>query len=370
VARLVFSLILLAALVALAEVAPVGVESFTIDVLAVVESLPQALINGLIGLVQLTAIVVPAVAGVMLIVRRRFVLLALCVLAASLAAVIMALLGNVIEDSIPFEELGFERAGSWFIGSQFPSSAYLAGLTAALVAASPWLAKAWRRAGWILVIAAVIARALTATEVPLRNGLLIVIGAAAGSAALLIVGAPRRRMDPETLRAALATGGLDVGVLQPVDGPQGVTSFVGLDAGEPVLVHALGRDQRDTDLLLHTWRNLTVKGLSSEPSLGTVPVSGRVGAAPAGDRRDTRRGGGHGGVVRGRQAHVPARAIRVVGRCARRPVVAGRAAAAPQARSPPAQRVQRSRARRPLLTRRSAVCGLRRDRRDPRPRRR
>ena len=33
-----------------------------------------------------------------------------------------------------------------------------------------------------------------------------------------------------------------VATLQPGDGPQGVTSFVGLDAGEPVLVHALGRD--------------------------------------------------------------------------------------------------------------------------------
>ncbi|MDX2381084.1 MAG: lysylphosphatidylglycerol synthase transmembrane domain-containing protein [Acidimicrobiia bacterium] len=267
VARLVFSVILLAALVALAEIAPLGLRSFTVDVLAVVESLPQAVVNGLIGLVQLTAIVVPAIAMVLLVVRRRFVLLALCLLAAVLAAVIMALLGNVVEESIPFEELGFERASSWFIGSQFPSSAYLAGLTAALVAASPWLAKAWRRAGWVLVVAAVVARALTATEVPLRNVLLLVIGAAAGSAALLIVGAPRRRMDPDTLRAALASGGLSVSGLSPVDGPQGVTSFFGLQDGDPVIVHALGRDQRDTDLLLHTWRNLTVKGLSSEPSL-------------------------------------------------------------------------------------------------------
>lgn len=262
-----FSLSLLALLIALAEVAPVGVRSFTVDVLTLVESLPQALVNGLIGLVQLTALVVPIIAAVLLLVRRRFILFSLCVLAAILAAVIMAVLSNVIHESIPFDELGLERASSWFIGSQFPSSTYLAALTAALVAASPWLVKAWRRAGWVLVVAAVIARALTATEVPLRNTLLLVIGAAAGSAALLLVGAPRRRLDPDTLRAALAGGGLDVHALRPIDGPQGVATFIGLDDGQPVIVHALGRDQRDTDLLLHTWRNLTVKGLSSEPSL-------------------------------------------------------------------------------------------------------
>ena len=268
VARLIFSVLLLAVMIGLAEIAPLGLRTLTVDLLSLVESLPNPLINLMVGLVQLTALIVPFVAAIYLLVHRRFVLFSLCILAAVLAAIAMVFLGNLVEDSIPFDDLGFDRVSSWFIGAQFPSSTYLAALTAALVAASPWLARAWREAGWILVFAAVVARALSATEVPLRNAMLLALGGAAGSAALLIVGAPRRRLDPQTIRRSLRSGGLDVGELEPVDGSDGLISFVGADTeGAPILVRAIGRDQRDTDLLLHLWHNLTVKGLTSEPSL-------------------------------------------------------------------------------------------------------
>lgn len=264
-------------MVGLAEIAPVGLRTFSIDLLAIVESLPKALINGLIGLVQLTAMIVPFIAAIYLLVHRRFVLLSLCSLAALLAALSMVLLGNLVEESVPLDELGFDRVSSWFIGTQFPSSAHL---TAALVAASPWLAKAWRQADWILVLAAVVARALTATEVPLRNAMLLAIDAAAGSAALVIVDAPRRRLDPLTIRRALLSDGLDVGELRSVDRTDGAVTFVGADAeGAPMLVRASGRDQRDTDLLLRFWRNLTVKGLTSDSPLSPKRTIGH--GAPA-----------------------------------------------------------------------------------------
>lgn len=255
-------------MVAFAELTPDGIRTFTVDVLSVVDGLPRALVDGLVGMVQLTATVVPIIAGVYLIVRRRYLLLSLCLLAAAIAALTMLALGGFIEESIPIDELGFDRVDSWFIGSQYPSSAYLAALTAALVAASPWLARAWRRSGWVLVLASVVARALTATEVPLRNALLLAIGAAAGSAALLIVGAPRRRLDPATIRYALWQSGLDVGDLTPDESLVAGERFVGTGpSGAAMMVVARGRDQRDTDLLLHLWRQLTVKGLTSEMML-------------------------------------------------------------------------------------------------------
>ena len=258
-------------MILLAEAAPVGVRTFTVDVLALVESLPKVMLGALVGLVQLTAVLVPAVAGLYLVIRRRYVLFMLCLLAVAIAAASMALLSGLVDQSIPHDELGFARIDSWFIGSQFPSSSYLAGLTAALVAASPWLARVWRRAGWVLILATVVARALTATEVPLRNAMMLTIGAAAGSAALLIIGAPRRRLDPETIRYALWRNGLDVDNLSPVDGPEGGATFVGRDAeGTPIMARALGRDQRDSDLLLRLWHGLTVKGLSNE-----APISAR-----------------------------------------------------------------------------------------------
>jgi len=262
------STLVLVALVALAEVAPVGLRSLSVDILGLVDQLPDAVVDGLVGAVQLVVTVVPFIAAVYLVVRRRFVLFGLCTLAALIASTLMALLGGLVEESIPYDQLAFTRANSWFIGSQYPSSTYLAALTAALVAASPWLVRTWRHAGWALIIASVIARALSATEVPLRNAMLLAIGAAAGSAALVLLGAPRRRLDPETVRSSLRRGGLDIRELAPVEAPRGAVAFTGIEAnGAQVMVKGVGRDQRDTDLLLRMWRLLTVKGLTNEAPL-------------------------------------------------------------------------------------------------------
>ena len=270
VARLVFSLLVLGALVLLEWIAPAGLLSVTLDVLLIVEDLPPALRDGMVGLVQLLATLAPIVAAIYLVWRREFALLFILALAATVAGVLMSLLAGTVEDTVPIAELGFERTNSWLIGSQYPSSSYIAALTAMLVAASPWLPKAWRVAGWLLVLATVAARVLSATEVPIRSGLLLALGAAAGSAALLLFGAPRRRIDLASVATVLSGAGLPVARIAPFEhsGPDPLFEVEPPD-GPPYIVKVLGRDQRDADSLLALWRALTVKGLGDPAAIGS-----------------------------------------------------------------------------------------------------
>ncbi len=264
-ARLVFTLLVLVALLLLGRLSPGTTANLTVDVLSLVEELPAAITDGLVGLVQLAATIAPFVIVVALVRQRRLTLLFILALAAALAAVAMSFASSLVEESVPIEELNLDQVNSWFIGSQYPSATFLAALTAVLVASSPWLTRRWRWAGWIFILGLVVARALTATEVPLRSGLLLAIGAAAGSLALLLFGAPRRRVDVDGIAETLRTTGIDVAEVTAVEPDVDQPLFaVRLADGTPLRTRVLGRDERDTDLLLGAWRALTVKGLSDE----------------------------------------------------------------------------------------------------------
>lgn len=272
-ARLVFALTILGVLSLLETIAPLGLLSVTVDLLSLVEDLPPALSDGLVGVVQLVATAAPILTFFVLVWRRRFALVTIVLLAAVIAFAAMALLSGTVDNTVPIGELGFESTNSWFIGSEYPSSSYIASLTAMLVAGSPWLPRRWRRAGWTLIIAALIARILSATEVPLRTGLLLAVGAAAGSSALLVFGAPRRRVDVAAVAAALRGAGIDVTRIAPFEhaGPDPLFEVEQTDRS-PLVVKVLGRDQRDADWLYSSWRSLTIKDLGDsgairEPSL-------------------------------------------------------------------------------------------------------
>ncbi len=270
VARFVFALMLMGALALLETIAPVGVLSVTIDVLALVEDMPSALSDGMVGLVQLLAMVTPAVVIILLVWKRQFALLFILALAGLIAGLAMSLLSGALDNTVPLDELDFQGTNSWFIGSQYPSSTYIASLTATLVAASPWLRRSWRVAGWTFILAALFARILSGTEVPIRSGMLLALGAAAGSAALLIFGAPRRRIDVAAVASVLQDAGFDVARIAAFEhtGPDPLFEVEQTD-GDPFIVKVLGRDQRAADSLYSAWRGLTVKGLGDSGAIGT-----------------------------------------------------------------------------------------------------
>jgi uncharacterized membrane protein YbhN (UPF0104 family)/serine/threonine-protein kinase RIO1 len=271
VARLVFNLVLLTGFVLVAVLEPDGVKVIGADVLRLVDNLPRSLVEGLVGVVQFIAVVAPVVIVVILLYKRRVVLLLILLLAAAIAAVLMAVFSGVVQDAVPVDDIDFERFSSWFVGGQFPSSTYLAGATAVFVAGSPWLSRAWRRAGWIFIAATVAARVLSATEVPLRIGMMLTLGAASGSLALLAFGAPRRRIDVATVAESTEAAGLGIADIETYgDVDHGVPKFTGVGPdGRLRFIKVMGRDERDSNLLISAWRALTRRGLGDDVPKGS-----------------------------------------------------------------------------------------------------
>ena len=262
VARLVFWLGVLGVLLMLAVLRDGEIASISTKILALFDALPAALENGLVGLVQMLATLVPIIAVFVLYRSRRWQLSLLMVLASVIAAIAMPLLTEFVEESVPRDLLGYAQVESWFIGSQYPSATYLAILTAWLVTASPWMTQPWRRTGWVFVVFVMAARILSSTEVPVRNLIMLAVGAAAGSLALVIFGAPRRTVDIESVRSALGRSGLKIdGIRSQAHRHRTPTFIATATSSDQWFIKVLGRDQRDSDALLRVWRSLTVKGV-------------------------------------------------------------------------------------------------------------
>ena len=268
VARLLFWMVVLGFLLLLAVLREDELANISTDILALVEALPAALVNGLVGLVQMLATLMPIVAVFVLFRSRYWQLSLLMALASVIAAVAMPFLTGFIEESVPLDRLGYDQVESWFIGSQYPSATYLAILTSWLVAAGPWMTQSWRRTGWVFIVFVMSARILSSTEVPVRNLMMVSVGAAAGSLALVIFGAPRRTVNIESVRAALGRAGLEIdGIRSQAHRRRTPTFIATATSGDHWFVKVLGRDQRDSDVLLRVWRSLTVKGVG-----GGVPA--------------------------------------------------------------------------------------------------
>ena len=135
-------------------------------------------------------------------------------------------------------------------------------LTAWLVTAGPWMMRSWRRTGWVFVVFAMVAQVLSATEVPVRNLMMLAVGTAAGSLALVVFGAPRRSVNLDSVREALVRSGIQIDRIEPHEHGSGTPTFATSESGgRRLFVRVIGRDQRDSAALLRLWRSLSLKGV-------------------------------------------------------------------------------------------------------------
>lgn len=269
-ARFVFTAAIASVVALFAILDPEAARKLSNSVIDVVAYLPGPVASGIIGVTQLLAIAVPLAIVISLAIGRRWKVLGVLALAAVLAAVTMALLNGFLEESVPSEAVTQKNVDSWFFGAAFPSSAYLGAIVGGIIAGSPWMPRSWRPLAWTGVAALCVSRLVTAVEVPVHLVEVLVLGAAAGSLTLLITGAPRRRVDSRSLITALADGGIAVSELARLDPDSTVPTFRADGHDGALYVKALGREQRDADLLFRVWRVLTRKGLGDEVPAASV----------------------------------------------------------------------------------------------------
>jgi glycosyltransferase 2 family protein len=149
----------------------------------------------------------------------------------------------------------------WLTGASLVGPALGAAAVACAVAAAPWLARPWRRAAWIMLWLAAVARLITGTASPVEVVLAFAAGVTAGAGALVLFGVPDRRIGPPEIAAALGSAGLPVARVEPAavvaKGSRPFTAAT--EDGRSLFIKVLGSDQRDADLLYRAYRFLRLR---------------------------------------------------------------------------------------------------------------
>ena len=269
-ARFIVSLAVTAIVVLVVRLYPDRVIAVSRNVVQLVSNVPGWLSTFLVGLLQLLALVIPAVVLIMLVVRRRWSLVGLLTVAGVATAALILIAYQLFDEHAVRQVVANGRLDSWVTGRAFPSSTYVAVLTSLVVASAPFVRRRWRRVEWYGIALLAVLRLLTATEVPVNLTVAIALGFVGGSFALLVLGAPAQRVDPDVLKESLGRCGLEVIDVRSLSRDRGSpTALVGTTAGD-VYVRVLGREERDTDLLVRWWNALRVKGLGDDRPAGSA----------------------------------------------------------------------------------------------------
>ncbi len=270
VARVVVAATVTAGLVVFGRLFASSITEVSTDLVRLVRTIPDGVTFAFVGLVQVVISVAIPAAVVWLLVRRQWRFLGLALLAASAGGLVMALLDGSVHGEVP---AGLQRSRvieSWLSGSAYPSAALLAAAAAVITVATPFVPRAWSRIATWAIAAVAFLRVLTATELPMNLLLILAVGSLMGSVALVISGAPPRRVDPDTVAATLGGVGLEAVAVTPHGTERTAPSFrVRHRTGPASHAVVLGRDQRDQDLVLRAWRALRLKGFHARRPVGS-----------------------------------------------------------------------------------------------------
>ncbi|MGW3174907.1 flippase-like domain-containing protein [Streptomyces sp. NPDC001153] len=217
-------------------------------------ALPLGLRDGVLGAVQVVAVVAPVVAVGVLVVRRRD--------DAILRVVPAAALGGLLSWSLAYLAMTRSRPGVWpqvlvgrgaLVAAGWPPASYLAACAAAVVAAGPWLDTRLRRTWWTLIVVCAGLSVAAAAILPLETIAALAIGGVAGSAVLLLAGAPADRPAPQAVADALVACGIPLAALRETPSPdqrpeEGVDYGAETTTGARLTVQVLGPEDRNRDL--------------------------------------------------------------------------------------------------------------------------
>jgi undecaprenyl-diphosphatase len=147
----------------------------------------------------------------------------------------------------------------------------LAILTAVVTAASPWVGRRWRRAGWTVVIIATLTRFLGA-PIEFDTIVAVLTGWTAGAAAVVALGAPSRRPSGASIAAGLASVGVPLARLEQasLDARGSTPYFATARDGSSLFVKALGEDERSADLMFRIYRRIQPRDLGDEKAFSSL----------------------------------------------------------------------------------------------------
>jgi uncharacterized membrane protein YbhN (UPF0104 family) len=240
------------------------------DLVEVYELVPDRFADVLTGLAVLGAGVVPVVALVVLVVRRRFRTVLTLLFAGVGATVAMQLLTEFLADQGIIA--GIDPATDRIVeltSTSFPTSPLIASTVALVIAATPWLSQQWRRVLWPCVGLLVLFRVVSSNEPPLDVVIAIAVGMAMGSLALLVFGTEGSDPDAPELVAMLRTAGRPRRIEQ-LSGSAPLVYAVEMADAPPMEMRVRTVHDRSENMLEQLWRSVRLRTWVNDRPYDTV----------------------------------------------------------------------------------------------------
>jgi len=264
--RLVWSLAALLVVVGLALWAGNGVRNLQIDLVSLVNNVPNYVQRVTAGFAQVALLTIPIFVVGVLVLRRDMRAVGLVVVAVAITIPLSLALLALTSDT---SSSALEQAASqsaWISDRGFPGTAYLGGLAATGVILGPWLSRGWRRTIWALVTVVVLLRFLAGASPVFELAAVTTIGIAVGSAVLLAFGAPDRGPKRAEILATLARAGIDLTDLREIGAIHDDSrSYLGATpSGNERVVTVFSDDNRRWDLMFRLYRYLRVRSIADQ----------------------------------------------------------------------------------------------------------
>jgi len=244
--------------------------AFDANLFRLVNQLPDGLGRPLLVVMQLGAVAaVPVMAAVALAARRPRLARDLA-LSGGLAWVLAKVVKGLVGRARPVALLQgvVERALNTGLG--YPSG-HVAVAAALATAAGPWLPRPARRAVWGVVWLVALGRMYAGAHLPLDVVGGAALGWAVAAATHLAVGAPGGVPTAPVILKGLRGAGIEPVTVHTVaaDARGSVPFVVRARDGERWFVKAIGREQRDADLLYKLWRWAAFREVEDETPFAT-----------------------------------------------------------------------------------------------------
>jgi tRNA A-37 threonylcarbamoyl transferase component Bud32/membrane-associated phospholipid phosphatase len=234
-------------------------------VVRMINDLPDGLLRPLAAVLPLGALLAVLVVTLAALLARRVRLARDLAAAGALAWLLARLVAAPAGGIRPAGSPHAVPAGVPVPIQAFPSS-HMAVAAALATAAAPHLPRPARRAAWALVALVGVARVYSGGLLATDALAAAALGWAAGGALHLLLGAPGAAPTAAQVAGALRRIGVDpVEVGRAAGDARGSIPFVVRDGDRGLLfVKAVGREQRDADLLYKLWRWAAFRGVEDE----------------------------------------------------------------------------------------------------------
>jgi glycosyltransferase 2 family protein len=240
------------------------------DLVDVYERVPDRFAEALTGLVVIGAGVVPLVALVVLLVRRRFRQAAALLTGAVGAGLAMAWLSEFLaaQGVIAAVDPATDRVVE-LTDPAIATSPLIAAAVALVIIAAPWVSQQWRRVLWSGVVLLVVFRVVSSSEPPLDIVVAIAVGMAVGSLALLAFGTEGSDPEASELVSMLRAVGYPARIEQ-VPGSNPLRYAVEMASGEALEMRVRTVHDRSENLLEQLWRSARLRRWITDQPYDTV----------------------------------------------------------------------------------------------------